>query len=214
MKMTFDMTGAFKAYQTMETMKKGVDDTVQSQLTNEGLDMADRAKEILEEESQSRTGKRYWTGDLQNAIQSEVVGEEAPYDSRKTVQRFRSPKTGRFVSAYDVMRVDLTVAEGQADYADWVEVGHYILPAETKGERGSYGKSTKKKKSEVEKTKYKKGDWWPGYHYFEQAFLELAPKIVGNLKESLDVGFKHFDRENNRTKHRRTGEILKSFKDI
>lgn len=134
-----------------------------------GGKIRDRAKQILAEESKRRTNQRYWTGRLHDSIESritqrddEIVGISVGPDSRR------------------------------APYAEWVEIGHYIVS-------GPFGAQ--------------RGPWWEGYHYMERAFTEIAPEIPNQIANTLSVSLTKFDqgRRTRRTRHRTTGRFVKGF---
>lgn len=81
-----------------------INTNVKSKLIDQTNQVRDRAKAILESESSSRTGKKYWTGKLQNAIKTDIMTDD-------------STVTGTRVG------VDLRSAR----YAEWVEIGHKVI---------------------------------------------------------------------------------------
>ena len=73
-----------------------------SEIVDHGKELRDRAKEILTEESERRTNKRYWTGKLHDAIESRLVIRED-----------------------NLIGVSIGVDLRSVKYAEWVEFGHY-----------------------------------------------------------------------------------------
>jgi hypothetical protein len=69
----------------------------------QGNALRDRAKEILEEQSQLRTNKRYWTGRLKNSIKSTMVTDEK-----------------------EMTGIQIGVDLRSARHGEWVEIGHRI----------------------------------------------------------------------------------------
>jgi len=137
-----------------------------AELADAGNEVAQKAREILERESDKRTNKRYWTGKLRDSIKSDVTEQ-----------------TGEF--GEKVMGVSIGPDMRTAPYAEWVEIGHYT------GWGPQYG-----------------GEWWEGYHYMEQAFAEVAPKIPEKMRKSLKVTLSKFDRAGGKTKSRTTGQSV------
>jgi len=71
------------------------------ELIQQGGQIRNLAREILVSESQQRTGQKYWTGRLYDAIQSRPVIREE-----------------------NVIGISIGVDERSAPYAEWVEIGH------------------------------------------------------------------------------------------
>jgi len=75
-----------------------------------------------------------------------------------------------------------------APYAEWIEIGHYLVG-------GAFGT--------------KRGGWWPGYHYMEGAYTELAPKIPGEITKTLRVSLNKFSQTaSKRIRHLKTGRFV------
>jgi len=104
MKIHMSLNGINDTIKNLEDMGLVIPGNVKTSLIDSTNTIRDRAKMILEEQSESRTGKKYWTGKLQDNIKSEIVTDD------KTV-------TGTRVG------VDLRSVR----YAEWVEVGHRIM---------------------------------------------------------------------------------------
>jgi len=85
-------------------------------LVAQGKKIRDRAKEILEAKSKQRTGKKYWTYKLQNAIKLHV-GELTTYGYKGGTEFEPETRKSLSISVGPDMRV--------APYAEWVEIGHY-----------------------------------------------------------------------------------------
>jgi len=152
------------------------------ELVEQGKEIKNKAKEILERESSTRTNKQYWTGKLQEAIKLHI-GEAVSY-GYEPGPGFK-PETGK----------TLTISIGpdmrMAPYAEWVEIGHY----KTGGEWGA-----------------QRGGWWEGYHYLEGAYTELAPKIPVQIAKTVTIALNKFARTaNQRTRHSRTQQFTKGF---
>ena len=86
------------------------------------------------------------------------------------------------------MRV--AVNEKGESYAEWVEIGHYMT--------GGW----------VKKGNIKGARWWEGHHYMEGAWLEVSPKIIPKIAETLSVKMNSFARSAKRTRHKTTGRFV------
>jgi len=114
-------------------MGKGITKVFKQSLVDEMEHMRDTAKRLLEEASEARTEKKYWTGLLQSAIKADIVED----------------RVGLFKG---VVLVDPAV-----NYAIPVEEGHEV---------GF-------------------GEWWEGYHYMENAYLQTADAMVRRIENKL-----------------------------
>ena len=74
----------------------------QGELIEHGKSLRDQAKEILESESQMRTNKKYWTGNLKDSIKMNIIERDDEVVG---------------ISVGPDMRV--------APYAEWIEIGHF-----------------------------------------------------------------------------------------
>jgi len=103
MKIGLSMSGVNQTIENLGVMESLSKEEFKELLIKQGESLRDKAKEILESESISRTNPRYWTGKLQGSIKSEVT--------ETTRNRVR-------LSVGPDMRV--------APYAEWIEIGHYV----------------------------------------------------------------------------------------
>jgi len=106
MKIHMSLNGINDTIKSLEEMGLTIPGNVKTSLIDSTNEIRDRAKAILEEQSESRTGKKYWTGRLQNAIKTEIVTDETDV-------------TGT--------RVGVDLRDPSIRYAEWVEVGHRII---------------------------------------------------------------------------------------
>lgn len=136
-------------------------------LIKQGANIRDRAKDVLIERSKQRTNQRYWTGALHNAI-----------FSRPTVRED------------NIVGISVGVDERQAPYAEWVEIGHYLVAGDFGSQRGM---------------------WWEGYHFMETAFAEIAPQIPNQISNTVKIKLNKFD-QGRQTRHRDTGRFVKGFR--
>ena len=148
-----------------------------SELINQGNKLRDKAKEVLVQESSRRTGQKYWTGRLYDAIKSEV----------ETGGLYNDVMTGIKVG------VDLRTAQ----YAEWVEIGHRKVSGYRRTEIGG------------PKVIIGSGEWWEGYHYLEQAYLEVGPDIGKEITDTLRITLTHFSRKGGGTRSKATGRFTK-----
>jgi hypothetical protein len=96
----------------LERMESGITNVFKKTLITEMGNMRDTAKRVLEEESEARTGQKYWTGLLQSAIEAEIIENRAGL-FKGTVGVNES-----------VMLMSIKGNRNVADYAVPVEVGH------------------------------------------------------------------------------------------
>ena len=140
-----------------------------AELIDQGKELRDKAKEILARESQRRTSQKYWTGKLHDSI-------------KMTITKEWKWKTGESMSIS--VGPDMRVAP----YAEWIEIGHFLVS-------GAFGQE--------------RGRWWEGYHYMEGAYVELAPEIPTKIGETLKVSLSRFGRTaSGRIRHLKTGKFV------
>jgi len=89
---------------------------LKTDLVEHGKEIRDKAKEILENRSQQETGKKYWTGKLQESINL-YIGGEISYGYETGTSFKPETRESLSISVGPDMRV--------APYAEWVEIGHY-----------------------------------------------------------------------------------------
>jgi len=137
----FRMTGDTQLRATLRKLEEEVPKGMALALGNAGEKIKDRAQQLLENASAARTGKKYWTGKLQESIRTRLVEGQGIATAGKTIG---------FVVGPDLRTVP---------YAGYVEVGHA-----TRG-----------------------GDWWEGYHYMENAFVQLYDKVVRDIEKAVEA---------------------------
>jgi len=165
MKVTLSLKNYDRMIKTLNLANTTVKQQLIDGLVDNGKKLRDRARKVLDEESASRTNKRYWTGNLHEAIESRVMIRED-----------------------NVAGISVGVDMRKAPYAEWVEIGHYLVA-------GSFGSD--------------RGDWWEGYHYLERAFLEVGQDIPNQIANTLKVTLRNFDVRKTGFAHKTTGRFVK-----
>lgn len=105
MQLSFSLQGINDSIKALQEAGFAIQKDFKGELISQGNNLRDRAKQILAEKSQQRTGQKYWTGKLQDAIKSEVQIGYNDYSS-------------------DVTGIRVGVDLRSAPYAEWVEIGH------------------------------------------------------------------------------------------
>lgn len=167
MKLGLTLSGINKTLQNLEQAGVIIEKDFKSGLIDQGKILRDKAKQILEQKSAQRTSKRYWTGKLQESIKLNISTE-------------RKEMIGITVGP------DLRVAP----YAEWVEIGHFLVA-------GEFGQQ--------------RGGWWEGYHYLEGAYTEMADEIPKKIAETISLDLERFGRAAGRTRHLVTGRFVGGF---
>jgi hypothetical protein len=103
MKIAFSLDGINQTIKNLNEVGVVINTNFKSELLNQGNELRDKAKQILEEQSQLRTNKRYWTGRLQNAIKTKMVTNET-----------------------EMTGVEVGVDLRSARHGEWVEIGHRV----------------------------------------------------------------------------------------
>lgn len=171
MKLSLSLSGINNTIASLQNAGITIQKDFKSELINQGNEIRDKAKEILQERSEQRTGQAYWTGRLYNAIKTTI---DQNYDTS------------------EMIGISVGVDLREAKYGEWVEIGH----------RKVSGWSTKKDVSGAE--------WWEGYHFLEDAYLNIAPTIAKQIADTLAIKLTHFAR-GTRTKSTTTGKFVKGF---
>ena len=167
MKLTLTVQNYNTILRSLQRAGIEIKEDFKSQIVDYGGEIRNRAREILSEESSRRTNKRYWTGKLYDAIES------------------------RFVTREDnLVGVSVGVDMRSVPYAEWVEIGHYLVG-------GTFG--------------LQRGDWWEGYHYLERAYTEIAPDIPSKISQTLKVSLRKYELAGMQIRHKVTGESLHEF---
>jgi hypothetical protein len=119
MKVLMTLSGTKNISTVLDNMGKTMIERHRQQLIDGGVEFSKLAKQKLEEASQARTGKKYWTGALQEAIVMDPVqinglttGVTVKIDNRK-LRKTRSSKKGLVASQ---------------PYGEWVDLGHGNWP--------------------------------------------------------------------------------------
>jgi hypothetical protein len=115
MKIGMSLSGINTTIKNLNDLGLVINKDFRSGLVNQGNTIRDRAKEILEEQSISRTGKKYWTGQLKNAIKSTIKTNET-----------------------EMIGIEVGVDLRSARHGEWVEIGHRITNPWTGKPTGSW----------------------------------------------------------------------------
>ena len=135
------MTGDTQLRATLRKLEDEIPKGMALALGDAGEKIKERAQQLLEDASAARTGKKYWTGTLQNTIRPTLVDGQVIATAGKTIGIVVGP------------------ALGTVSYAGYVEVGHA-----TRG-----------------------GNWWEGYHYMENAFVQLYDKVMRDIEKAVEA---------------------------
>ena len=94
------------------------------------------------------------------------------------------------------IRVDDRIARSYNNeaYGEWVEFGHLV-------ERSLDQRS--------EEGKFFEEYWWEGYHFMQQAYVEIAPTIEPQIANTTRAIIKKFEARAGRAAHQRTGKFIK-----
>lgn len=103
MKIGLSLNGVNATIKNLQNAGMVIPTDFRSQLVTQANEIRDRAKQILEEQSSTRTSKKYWTGRLQSAIRTNVKTNET-----------------------SMVGVEVGVDLRTARYGEWVEIGHRI----------------------------------------------------------------------------------------
>jgi hypothetical protein len=102
MKVSLSLNEYNRTLKNLQRAGVEIPNTLRSELINQSYQIRDRAKQILEDKSQKRTNKKYWTGNLQSSIRADVVEREG-----------------------QVVGISIGPDLREAKYAEWVEIGHF-----------------------------------------------------------------------------------------
>jgi len=157
-------------------------DEMKKGLVKNVKEIRDKAKEILE--NKVSKDPRYSIGTLRDSIGVTSGNIETEYGSQNVA-------TGRWAKKQSKpFSVSVGPDMRKAPWADWVEIGHYMT--------GGW----------VKKGNIKGARWWEGHHYMEGAWLEVSPKIIPKIAETLSVKMNSFARSAKRTRHKTTGRFV------
>jgi len=115
MKLNIKMASVRPLIDRLTQINQGIKDEFIDGIANTAATMAEDARVILEERSEQRTGKRYWTGNLQQSIDI-------------------NPTT----SAGEITGVSVGPDMRKAPYAEWIEYGHYRVAGDFGGDQGEW----------------------------------------------------------------------------
>ena len=152
LKFKIGIAGISKTIENVEKLEQAVKKAYLNKLTESANKFKNKAKEILHDS----VNPEYSTGKLENSINS-VIDEE-----RLTAR----------------VGPDMRIA----DYAEWVEFGHF------------YGLNN---------------EWWEGHHYMSRAWLEIKDEVAKDLTKEIANALKNYaTTTNNRVKHLKTGKFV------
>ena len=103
MKIGLSLSGINQTIQNLKSVGFSLQTDFKGELIEQGKTLRNKAKEILETESQRRTNKRFWTGKLQESINLHVN-----------------------VQSGGMTGITVGPDMKKAPYAEWVEIGHFV----------------------------------------------------------------------------------------